>query len=292
MAHDDPTSPGQAPDAGRRQQSTGTLQLGGHTWPHVDAAQSGTSGNTRVLLLVPVGACEQHGPHLPVNTDAVIAESVAKGVAEALRDTARVLVAPTVAYGASGEHGDFPGTVSVGSEALYAMLAELGRSSRHWAGRIVFVNGHGGNATALVATVRTLRAEGSESAWIPCAVDAANSADPVKPPRPPHQLGSGDLHAGHTETSLMLALRPESVHMELAEPGNTATASELMPVLRDKGVCAVSASGVLGDPTGASAAAGREILDRIVVSNTRRIAAWQPEPTGVLAPTARANTDM
>ncbi len=89
------------------------------------------------VLLVPVGSTEQHGPHLPLDVDTLIATAVCRGAAERLGRG--VLVAPPVAYGASGEHEGFPGTLSIGTEALTVVLVELARSARRWAGRIVFV---------------------------------------------------------------------------------------------------------------------------------------------------------
>ena len=144
------------------------------------------------LVLVPVGSIEQHGPHLPLDTDTTIAIAVAEAVARELPGT---WVAPAIAYGSSGEHQSFAGTASVGTEALTHVLVELTRSLRTWADRVVFVNAHGGNLTALNAS--------DEVEWVPCATEDV------------------DLHAGFTETSLMLHLRPGSVRLELAETGNT-----------------------------------------------------------------------
>lgn len=131
-------------------------RLAHRAWPTVSA---------KSLVLVPIGSTEQHGPHLPLNTDSVIAESVAGRAAEELsaRLTPPPLVAPTLAYGASGEHAGFPGTVSLGHEALHAVIVETVRSLSLWAGRVVFVNGHGGNTATLDAALGALRAEGTPS---------------------------------------------------------------------------------------------------------------------------------
>lgn len=188
-----------------------------------------------VLVLVPVGSLEQHGPHLPLDTDTVIAEAVARGVAAALPGA---WVAPAIAYGSSGEHQSFAGTSSIGTEALTQVAVELTRSLRTWAARVVFVNAHGGNLSALNAS--------DEVEWVPCATEDV------------------DLHAGFTETSLMLHLRPESVRLERAEAGNTQPLREILPTLVTGGVAAVSANGVLGDPTGASAAEGARVLQAMV----------------------------
>jgi mycofactocin system creatininase family protein len=227
------------------------VNLGDATWPRVPAA----------TLLVPVGACEQHGPHLPLDTDARIAAAVARRVAA--EDDA-LLVAPPLAYGASGEHEGFPGTLSIGHDALRAVLVELGRSAARWAPRLVFVNGHGGNLPTVPDAVAQLRAEGRDAAWSPCAV------------------AGGDAHAGRTETSILLALAPAAVRSEAAEPGATAPLAELLPALRAGGVAAVSPNGVLGDPTGATAEEGEELLREMERSLRARLTRWHPDPTGRL----------
>jgi creatinine amidohydrolase len=207
-------------------------------WPEV---QSGA------LLLVPTGSYEQHGPHLPLDTDTTIATAVARRAADVLAgDHGPVLVGPAIAYGASGEHQDFPGTVSIGTDALRQGLIELGRSACGWAGRLVFVNGHGGNLTALRAAVGLLRTEGRDVGWIPCSVSG------------------GDAHAGYVETSVMLHLAPGDVDLARAAAGNLEPLERLMPTLVTAGVRSVSANGVLGDPREATADAGAALLSSIV----------------------------
>ncbi|GAA1890353.1 mycofactocin biosynthesis peptidyl-dipeptidase MftE [Lapillicoccus jejuensis] len=214
-------------------------------------------GEGEALLLVPVGSVEQHGPHLPLATDTVVATTVARAAAAALvAEGRRVLVAPAVSYGNSGEHEGFPGTVSIGHEALHAVLVELGRSACRWAQGVIFVNGHGGNVATLRGAVSLLRYEGRPVAWTVCDVP------------------DGDAHAGRTETSLALELMPGAVRGPLAEPGCTLPLAQLLPRLRRDGVRAVSANGVLGDPTGASAEEGRALhvaLVRTLVHELRAL---------------------
>ncbi len=191
-------------------------------------------------VLVPLGSTEQHGPHLPLSTDTLIAETWCHRVAARRSDVA---VAPALPYGASGEHQDFPGTLSIGTEALTMVLVELGRSAlgppAQGLDRLVLVNGHGGNAEALTAAVTLLRSEGRR-------VDATW-------PR------FGAEHAGRAETSLLLAVRPDLVDPMRAEAGNTTPMPELLPLLRADGIRAHAANGVLGDPTGADRDEGERL---------------------------------
>jgi mycofactocin precursor peptide peptidase len=217
-------------------------------------------------LLVPLGSTEQHGPHLPLDTDTRIATAVASSAQAVLGTEAgrQWLVAPPIAYGASGEHQSFPGTISIGTEALVLLLVEYGRSAACWAERLVFVNGHGGNAEALARAVSKLRAEGRDVGWSPCTA------------------AGGDAHAGHTETSVLLHISPADVLTDRWLAGNGAPLPELIPSMRRGGVAAVSRVGVLGDPTTASAAEGQRIFAEMVDGCIRRVARWTPRPDGML----------
>lgn len=174
------------------------------------------------------------------------------------------MLAPAVAYGASGEHEGFPGTVSIGTAALRLLLIEYGRSACQWASRLVFVNGHGGNVQAVAEATALLREEGRDAAWCPCTV------------------AEGDLHAGHTETSVLLHISPEVVWTDEWTPGNGAPLAELIEPMRSGGVAAVSPVGVLGDPTTASAAEGARLFTEMVDTCVRRIEAWSPNGGGML----------
>ncbi|MEU8802904.1 mycofactocin biosynthesis peptidyl-dipeptidase MftE [Spirillospora sp. NPDC048819] len=245
---------------------TGDGDLAGAAWPDVGAAP---------LVLVPLGSTEQHGPHLPLSTDTVIAQAVAERAADALRakTDGQVFVAPAIAYGASGEHAGFPGTISIGHEALHAVIVETVRSLAAWAGRVVLVNGHGGNVATLDAAVARLRREGHDAAWVGCGVPG------------------GDAHAGVTETSVMLHLAPGLVRPFGGVAGDTRPITEIMPELVARGVRAVSPSGVLGDPAGASGELGREIVDAMAAAVVRRMGGGRVDGRGRLldpGPKARA----
>ncbi|OBI18705.1 mycofactocin system creatininase family protein [Mycobacterium sp. E2327] len=217
---------------------------------------------TSPSLMVPVGSTEQHGPHLPLDTDTQIATAVARGARARLEQD--WLVAPAIAYGASGEHQDFAGTISIGTAALTTLLVEYGRSAACWAPRFVFVNGHGGNVGALRGAVSALRAEGRDAAWCPCVA------------------AGGDAHAGHTETSVLLHISPADVLTDRWLSGNRAPLAELLPSMRRGGVAAVSRVGVLGDPTTATAAEGKRIFAEMVDECVRRVARWSPGHDGKL----------
>jgi creatinine amidohydrolase len=223
------------------------VRLDDMTWPEV-AERAGAT-----VLAVPVGSTEQHGPHLPLSTDTDIAVALAERLADARPD---VVVAPALAYGSSGEHAGFAGTLSIGQGALELLVVELVRSADAFAA-VVLVSCHGGNAEPIGRAVATLHGEGRRVlAWTPSFAPA-----------------SADAHAGRTETSLMLALRAASVRVDAAEPGNERPLRELIGALRAGGVESVSANGVLGDPTGASAGEGRALLDALVADLAAKVEA-------------------
>jgi mycofactocin precursor peptide peptidase len=222
--------------------------------------------NSAPALVVPVGSTEQHGPHLPLDTDTRIATAVSDALVGALSaDRTRLwMVAQPIAYGASGEHEGFAGTVSIGTPALTDLLVEFARSACRWAERVLFVNGHGGNVEALRRAVALLRYEGRDVVWCPCAV------------------AHSDAHAGHTETSVLLHISPQVVRADLRVAGNRMPLSDLMPQLRDGGVAAVSPVGILGDPTTATAEEGGRIFAEMVDSCLRRVGRWRPDGEGML----------
>lgn len=190
-------------------------------------------------LLVPLGATEQHGPHLPTGTDTIIALRWAEAIASRLPHT---LVAPPLPYGSSGEHQAFAGTLSIGQDALRAVLIELARSAAHRFHRVVFVSGHGGNAQPLNDAVAQLKAEGHRVEGLLPIIEGA------------------DAHAGHTETSLLLCLEKQAVRTDRLQSGNTRPLGELMDDLRRGGLAAVTDNGILGDPRAASAELGERLF--------------------------------
>ena len=222
--------------------------LAGLTWPEVSAHVAAGA-----FLAVPVASTEQHGPHLPLSTDTDLAVALCTRLAGARPG---VLVAPPVAYGSSGEHQAFAGTLSIGQDALELLLVELCRSASQTFGKVLLVSTHGGNTEPVRRAEQRLRAESRDVlAWMPA--------------------WRGDAHAGRTETSLQLALAPGRVRTGRAEPGNTRPIAELMPVLRTSSVHAVSPNGVLGDPAGASAAEGAALLRVLTDDLLAAVSAWE-----------------
>ena len=152
-----------------------------------------------------------------------------------------LVVAPVVAYGSSGEHDGFAGTLSIGRSATETLLVELGRSATRDFSHVVLACAHGGNASPMAGALDILAAEGHPvTGWWP--------------------RWSGDLHAGRTETSLMLAIDPDRVRTEQAEAGDRRSGDVLLPLLESGGVRSVSSNGVLGDPDGAGAAEGERLI--------------------------------
>ena len=240
------------------QPTSGSPMLGERTWTEVAGP---------AVLVVPLGSCEQHGPHLPLDTDTRIASACARALAERRAD---LLVAPAVAIGASGEHQGFPGTLSIGTLALETVLVELVRSAlpppgpdrpTPFAG-VVLVNGHGGNIEAVARAVALLSDEGRPVlVWHP-------------------SVPGGDSHAGRTETSLLLHLEPDLVRWERAVTGSTARWRDIGDVVRARGLAAVSPTGILGDPTAATAAEGAEVFEALVEHLCAGFDAWRATLVG------------
>lgn len=214
------------------------MRLGDLTWQDLVGASP--------LLVLPLGATEQHGPHLPIDTDTVIVDALVTATTNGHADR---VAAPTLPYGSSGEHAGFPGTLSLGQAALESAVVELVRSADAFR-CVAVVCWHGGNGEAVARAVRLLDGEGRNvRVWAGTHLGA-------------------DLHAGRTETALMLHLAPGSVREQRAA-GTVAPLSEIKGRLRAEGVRAVSPNGVLGDPEGATAAEGSAIFTRLAESLDR-----------------------
>ena len=226
-----------------------TARLGDVTWTDL------WNFAPRPIIAIPVGSCEQHGPHLPLDTDTRIAVALAQGLVSSF-EPGDVLIGPTLEATSSGEHAGFPGTLSVGAEVVEQLIIELVRSA-DWSAGVVLVNGHGGNSHPVQRAANTLIGEGRRVlAWWP-------------------HIRNGDAHAGESETSMMLALAPELVRMTRAEAGRQEPLVELIDELRSNGMKAVSPNGILGDPRGATANHGKALLTRLTIDLVAAVDEWR-----------------
>jgi creatinine amidohydrolase len=224
------------------------------TWPEVEAELARGCRTTVIAL----GATEQHGPHLPLATDAWIADALAERFCARVEDA---IQGPTLALGCSAEHLEFPGTLDLRAETLTAVLADVIRSlGRHGFQRVFVFSAHGGNTGALRAALPALRA-----AAAPLEVLAFTDLDAVARTAAAASAAFGvgaeasGHHAGEFETSILLALRPGEVRAQAFAPGlaaPTADAQALFyPSLRPR-----APSGTVGDPSGAAAARAEPYL--------------------------------
>jgi creatinine amidohydrolase len=238
--------------------------LGSLSWH--DAAELDAE---RTVALIPVAALEQHGPHLPLDTDAFLVTRVVEAAAKRARAGEPVLVTPTIFAGSSEHHMEFAGTVSLRPETLAAVVRDVCSSlARHGFRRLLIVNGHGGNRAVLAGAVQSL---GFEAPVCLSTLDYWTlAADVVAKLR--ESPAGGMAHACEFETSLMLHLRPESVRMELIareipEPRFSLERLDLFrqgPLGANWSTHELSTSGVLGAPDLATAEKGRAFFEACV----------------------------
>jgi creatinine amidohydrolase len=227
------------------------------TWPEVrDEIDMG-----RDTIVVCFGAVEQHGHHMPMGTDSMLGDELGR----ALADRLNAFVAPTIQVGCSRHHLAFPGTMSVEPETFANVVRDIVRG---WAGqgfrRIVLVPSHGGNFAPLSDAVEQLGdLDGVKVIAITDLSVLVNATLGLGA-----ELGipasEGGLHGGEWETSMMLAVHPELVHMDRAVAGYTGDLEAGMQRFFDEGVHALTDTGVIGDPKQASAENGRKYIDRLV----------------------------
>ena len=252
-AFDRPHANGDSPDAQH-------VRLGPLTWPQAERRFAEID-----VALLPVGAIEQHGPHLPLDTDAWDAERLCDDVAKACSQPPPIVL-PLVPYGVSYHHDDFAGTISISPDTLARMVHEIGIAvARNGIRKLLVINGHGGNSAALHFAAQMI----NRDTGIFTAVDTGESSDTdidamTETPN--------DVHAGEVETSTTLALRPDLVHMSLARPMVPRFSSHYLDFTSKRGVGwyahtkKISETGVLGDPTLATAEKGRKMWN-IMVDN-------------------------
>jgi len=247
----------QAPPSGRRNPTQRVAHpswsLAQLTWPEAE-----TRFREVDVALLPVGAIEQHGPHLPLDTDAFDAEYLAQAVAGACSDP-KPLVLPLVPYGVSYHHEDFRGTIGIAPDTLSQIIYDIGMSSaRHGITKLVIINGHGGNGPALHFAAQKI----NRDAHIFTCVDTGETSDPDV-----NALAEtpNDVHAGEIETSTTLAVRPEQVRMDRIRRFVPEFSSRYLNFTSKRSVewyaytARLSATGVLGDPTKATSEKGEQM---------------------------------
>jgi len=227
-----------------------------NTWTDVRAALS--DGYDTIVFAV--GATEQHGPHLPLVTDALIGDALSLAVAEKL---GKAFAAPTIRVGCSEHHMKFPGTLSIDRPTLIDSVCSYARTlSRHGFQRFVIIPSHGGNFDAVREAISLLRTElpqlrfaaFSDLQPLIAGIVKVSAAHGIS------QAVSG-IHAGEFETSVVLYLRPELVVMERAEEGFVGDLTQAIPQLLKEGVHSVSSNGILGDARPAQAERGKAYLE-------------------------------
>lgn len=238
-------------------------RYGEMTWPEVKAAAA-----RPCVAIVPIATLEDHGRHLPIDTDLLLCTSVCELAAS--RAAGRVVLVPAINHGYSPHHMDFPGALTIGAHTLIDYGLDVCRSlAHHGFRRILIVNGHGSNTPftdiiARLCVVETGALTAAVNYWAAPGVREAAEAL-----RESDRIG-GMNHACEFETSLYLALRPDLVDMAEAERelGHRPTKNYWTDLVAGDGPLAMmehwsqlSASGVMGDPTKASAEKGRALLE-------------------------------
>jgi creatinine amidohydrolase/Fe(II)-dependent formamide hydrolase-like protein len=230
----------------------------GHLWGELNWPDAEERLRKVDVALLPVGSIEQHGPHLPLDTDAFDADYLAKRVAEACSDP-KPFVLPLIPYGVSYQHAEFKGTIRVSNEALAGFVYDIGMSAaRNGIKKLVIINGHGGNDPALNYAAQKI----NRDAHIFVAVDTGETSD-IDIERIAET--TNDVHAGEIETSTSLAVRPHLVRMDRAARMVPRFSSRYLNFSSRRGISwhaytkRISDTGVMGDPTKANAEKGEKM---------------------------------
>ncbi len=244
------------------------------SWPEAAKASS-QKGST---LVWPFGACEQHGPHLPLKTDTFFAENILIKTLARLPEDLPIWMLPSQSIGFSPEHVSFPGTLSLSAPVLLALVSEIGEQIASMGfKRLVFFNAHGGQIGLLQAVSRQLRVKCPSLAVLPCFLwSGVDGLDSLLP----HKEVEEGLHAALAETSLMMNMAPEMVALEKSIDMNHSQLIDSVPVpkgwsLEGAAPCAwltedISKDGVIGDSNGSNAALG-ESLEELLIAHWRNL---------------------
>lgn len=243
------------PDAGR------SRLIGELTFLEIPKALSESS-----ILCLPIGSIEQHGPHLPLNTDVVLAEGFTRLIVSRWGEALDLWQLPTMSISLAREHEWAPGSMSLSIQGMVALIRDYGREIVRAlpARNLAVINGHGGNRGILEALAQDLRADFGLNACILHLLELAE--DGV-------QAAIPEVHGGKTETSIMLTLAPHLVRRDLiAQLKKPSDGQAIRKTILDKGVTwpwtsddkRLATMGVIGDAQAASAEYGQQVVDRVV----------------------------
>jgi creatinine amidohydrolase/Fe(II)-dependent formamide hydrolase-like protein len=241
------------------------------------------------ILCLPIGAIEQHGPHLPLDTDVVVAEELARRIVARWGEELDLWQLPTISISLSREHDWAPGTLSLSIQTFVALMRDMARDLARAlpARNLAIVNGHGGNRGVLDNLLHELRCDFALNACVLHPFDLSKVELEEMTP---------DVHGGKGETSVMLALKPQLVRRDLIAPAGAPPAREAVAALiLDRGVsfpwrtndARLAASGVIGDAHAATPELGRAIIDSVIVEAgeaLRRLSANQRVTPKTLRP--------
>ncbi|WP_433259357.1 creatininase family protein (plasmid) [Streptosporangium sp. CA-135522] len=219
------------------------------------------------VAVLPIGSFEQHGGHLPLTTDTL----VASGIAHALAEEYQLLLLPPITIACSHEHAGWAGTVSISSRTLAAIINEVAESlERSGIEYLVLVNGHGGNYV-LSNVVQEANVDRPRMALYPGREDWARARHAAELSSSAHD----DMHAGEIETSILLYLCPEQVRNSYKHADHVAD----RPHLLIHGVSAYTPNGVIGQPSLATAEKGAAILANLTATFIATLKALQDNPS-------------
>ncbi|MEM8868441.1 MAG: creatininase family protein [Verrucomicrobiota bacterium] len=237
------------------------------TWPEVKAIDK-----SKALVVLPVGATEQHGHHLPLYTDTLISSGVLERAIKRLNESVPAYMLSPITISKSNEHRSFPGTLWIGAKTLYDVLFDIARSV-HESGfrKICFFNGHGGNVGILHAVSRDIRVEFDMTVFV------GSAGTFLDLPELPEGIHSGEktmgIHANFTETALIKALKPDLVREDKCKPDIPNYPDSEIGLI-GKGYAQWktedwSATGTFGDPTQVTTEIAEDYLERAVTGTIR-----------------------
>jgi len=235
----------------------GALEMDRMSWPEIRSEQE-RGGDTVVLAF---GATEQHGPHMPLATDALLGDHLARLVAEQLD----AFLAPTVRFGCSEHHLEFPGTISISEQTFHGIVADVVASlARGGFGRVILIPTHGGNFGPLAAAIEAIGPDPGIEVRALTDLGALLAIAQLGEREYDVPMGEGGLHAGEWETSMLAAIHPDMIRLDRREPGYTGDPEQAVGAIFGAGVHSVAENGVIGDPARSSAEHGERYWDEVL----------------------------